>query len=76
MLCPSCSSSNQAEFPTEMLVHFGGLKNLDKPGVWVFPTLTICMDCGLMQSIVPASELALLATSTSTEEQISNEDGL
>ena len=37
MYCPSCRSSNQAEFTTEMMIHFSGLKNIDKPGVLVFP---------------------------------------
>ena len=73
MSCPSCSSSNQAEFPTEMLVHFGGLKNLDKPSVWLNPRLLVCLECGLAQATIPASELALLAPGTSTEEQIKKE---
>jgi hypothetical protein len=61
MSCPSCNSSNQAEFPTEMLVHFGGLKRLDKPSIWVFPTLLVCLDCGLFQSTIPVYELEQLA---------------
>jgi hypothetical protein len=66
MSCPSCSSSNQAEFPTEMLVHFGGRKNLDNPGVWVYPRLLVCLECGFAQATIPASELAQLAAGTST----------
>jgi hypothetical protein len=65
MLCPSCSSSNQAEFPTKMLVHFGGLKNLDKPSVRVNPRLLVCLECGFAQATIPASELAQLVAGTS-----------
>jgi hypothetical protein len=36
MSCQLCGSSKEAELTAEMLVHFPGLKNLDKPGVWVF----------------------------------------
>ena len=68
MSCPSCWSNNQREFPSEMLIHFKGLKNLDKPGVWVFPRLLICLDCGVLQSRVPATELAQLAAGTPTVE--------
>jgi hypothetical protein len=46
-------------------MHFTGRKNLDNPGVWVFPILLVCSDCGFLQSKVPASELAQLAAGTS-----------
>ena len=59
-MCPSCRSNNQAEFPAEMLIHFGGLKNLDKPGVWLFPKVLVCLDCGFLQSTVPGRQLASL----------------
>jgi hypothetical protein len=29
-----------------MILHFSGIKNLDEPGVWIFPKLFVCMDCG------------------------------
>ena len=61
MPCPSCGSSNVAEFTAETIIHFTGLKNLEKPGVWVFPQLSICLDCGCSRFAVPESELALLA---------------
>lgn len=69
MNCVSCTSSNQKEFPTEMLIHFVGLPNLDRPQVLIFPKALICMDCGFSQFMVPETELRLLndgsgATST------------
>ena len=60
MDCPSCRSSNQAEFPSEMIIHFAGLRNIDKLGILLFPELSVCLDCGFLRCIVPASELALL----------------
>jgi hypothetical protein len=44
--CPKCQSAKQAELTAEMIIHFSGLTNLDKPGVWVFPKLLVCLDCG------------------------------
>ena len=64
MSCPSCGSENKAEFAAEMIVHFAGLENVDEPGVWVFPKLLVCLDCGFSQLTVPKSELALLARDT------------
>ena len=75
-LCPSCGSHNQAEFPSEILIHFTGFTNLDKPGVWVFPILLVCLDCGFLQSKVPASELAQLAAGTSTRARPASEAGV
>ena len=71
VMCPSCRSNNQAEFASEMIVHFSGREILDKPGVWVFSNLSICLDCGFLQSKIPASELAQLAASAPTSERFS-----
>jgi hypothetical protein len=43
MSCPACASGNQSEFSAEMVIHLGGLKNLNNPGVWVFPRLSVCL---------------------------------
>ena len=59
--CGSCGSTNRNEFNGEIAIHFPGLDNLDKPIVWVFPKLLICMDCGATEFTVPRSELGLLA---------------
>ena len=72
-MCPLCRSNNQAEFGSEMVVHFSGRENLDKPGVWVFPMLSICLDCGFLQSKIPASALAQLAASAPTSERLVGE---
>jgi hypothetical protein len=46
-----------------MIIHFSGLKNLDKSGVWVFPKLLVCLDCGYSHFTVPERELASIAHS-------------
>jgi hypothetical protein len=66
------------EFVAEMIIHFSfsGLKDLDKPGVWVFPKVLVCLDCGSSQFTVPESELALLATGTPTRETAAQREGV
>ena len=59
MSCKSCQSQNQREFNCEMAIHSPGLKGLDKPIVWVFPKLAVCLDCGFAEFTVPASEARL-----------------
>jgi hypothetical protein len=58
MSCPFCGSGNQAKFTAELLIHFSGLKNLDKPAVLVFPEFLVCLNCGDSHFTVPAKELA------------------
>jgi len=60
MSCLLCGSGNEAEFQAEMLIHFCGLENIDKPCVGLFPKLLVCLDCASARFSVPESELALL----------------
>jgi len=59
--CTSCGSANVGEFTGEIAIHFPGLKNIDKPAVWVFPKIAVCLDCGTARFVVPETELRLLA---------------
>jgi hypothetical protein len=65
MSCKSCQSQNQREFNSEIAIHFPGLKGLDKPIVWVYPKLALCLDCGFAGFTVPESETRLLKESAS-----------
>lgn len=64
--CLVCGSEDVRNFTAEALIHLPGFKNLDKPGVLVFPTLLICLDCGMAQFVVPDAELRRLAGHGST----------
>ena len=60
--CPSCTSARRMEFSGEICLHFpGGLESLDKPLVWVFPKVAVCLDCGMAQFSIPEPELRTLA---------------
>ena len=61
MRCRVCGSISQSKFIGEMGIRSPGLKNIDKPTVWVFPEIIICLDCGTAGFIVPEAELGLLA---------------
>lgn len=69
MSCLSCASDHQADFSAEMIVHVGGLKNLDSPGTWIFTKVSICLHCGCARFTVPEIELALLAASAPKSER-------
>ena len=57
MSCLLCGSGIR-QLTAEMVIHFSARKNLDKPGVWVFPKLLVCLDCGCSRLTVPKKELA------------------
>ena len=61
MPCKSCGAVNQSKFTAEIAIHFPGLKNINKPGVWLFPEIVICLDCGTAEFAVPEAELRQLA---------------
>jgi hypothetical protein len=60
MSCKSCHSENQSSFNGEIALHFPGLKGLNKPIVWVFPKLLVCLDCGFTEFAIPETELSAL----------------
>ena len=61
MPCKSCGSINLRKFTAEMGIHFPELKNIDKPVVWVFPELVVCLVCGTAEFAIPEEDLRQLA---------------
>jgi len=61
MPCKSCGSVNQSKFIGEIGIHLPGPKNIDKPVLWVFPEVVVCLDCGAAEFAVPQAELRQLA---------------
>jgi hypothetical protein len=58
--CVRCHSE-LSKFPSEINIHFPGYEGLTKPTVWVFPTLLVCLRCGLAQFSIAETELRRLA---------------
>jgi len=44
-----------------MGIHLLGLNDINKPVVWVFPEVVVCLDCGAAEFAVPEAELRQLA---------------
>jgi hypothetical protein len=60
MSCSSCTSNNRTRFDAEIMIHFPGRKNLDRPALMVFPQLAVCLDCGFTEFTIPEEKLRLL----------------
>ena len=60
MTCLSCKSENLAEFDAEMNIHLPSPDGLEKAGVWAFPKLMVCFNCGSAVFATAETELRLL----------------
>jgi len=59
MSCKSCTSTRRVEFLGEICLHLqGGLETLDKPHIWLFPKVTVCLQCGFAEFSIPKLELS------------------
>jgi len=58
--CGIVGSFLDQNYPTRAWIvsmhHFPELQGLDKPIVWVFPELTVCLKCGFSEFVVPERE--------------------
>ncbi len=64
MSCKSCQSERQSNLNGEIAIHSPGLKGLDKPIVWVFPKILVCLNCGFTEFTIPETELYVLRNGT------------
>jgi hypothetical protein len=58
MGCRQCVSDKLKVFRAELTIHFSGREGLNKPHVFVYPNLTVCLDCGLTEFQLLAEQLA------------------
>jgi hypothetical protein len=58
--CKACGSDQQGKFTAEIAIHFPGLTGVNKPHVWVFPELLVCMNCGKSEFAIPEDQLCVL----------------
>ena len=71
--CKRCQSKNKKTFTSEVAIHFPGLSGLKKPIVWVFPQLSVCLDCGCTELAIPERELKVLQTAQAVEGAVVSE---
>jgi hypothetical protein len=60
MNCKVCESSNLRSFQAETNLHFPGWRGLDRPSVFSFPMVIVCLDCGHAEFKVADRELQLI----------------
>jgi len=58
--CRSCTSTNLVRLDSEVCLHLSGLNGLKATPLFIFPKLTICTDCGFLQSVLSSADLRLI----------------
>jgi len=66
MQCSSCGNNTRKRFTAEIAIHSPGLEGIERPVVWVFPELTVCLDCGDAKFTVPEGGRRSLANHDAT----------
>jgi len=63
MPCMICQSGNERDFLAEVNIHLPSIKKSESAvGVFVFPKLLVCLDCGTSSFMTPAPQFAQLYT--------------
>ena len=62
MSCRRCASDEQKNFNGELAMHFPGWEGLNRPHVFVFPKLTVCLGCGFVEFVLSDEQREQLTT--------------
>jgi|KBSSwiStaDraftv2_1062776.scaffolds.fasta_scaffold01676_15 hypothetical protein len=65
--CIHCQSENQHTFSGELALHFRGLEGLNKPIIWVFEDISVCLECGYAQFDVTERAVKILRTEVAVD---------
>lgn len=71
MICHHCESTRKS-FTSEIAIHFPGLDGLNKPLVWVFPEVKVCLNCGTAEFVVPEKELRVLIEGKQIDDAVAS----
>jgi hypothetical protein len=59
-ICKDCASTHLTVLDAEANIHFRGLKALNKPAIFIFSKLVVCLGCGLTQFKLEGQQVELL----------------
>jgi hypothetical protein len=62
MQCKACKSGNVQTLEGELTASLPGLDAVKVPPVYVCQDVLVCLDCGFVELLIPASRLNLLNT--------------
>ena len=60
MSCGYCGSIKETELATEINFHIPGPLSSADPGIFVFPKVSVCLDCGCVHFILRRDEMQVI----------------
>jgi len=72
MSCSCHCHPAKEHFTAEVCIHFPGIENLGKPSVFIFPSLSVCLECGVAEFVVNGRELQELKKGFASDGQADN----
>jgi len=60
MSCGYCGSIKETELTTEINFHIPGPLSSADPGIFVFPKVSVCLDCGCVHFILRRDEMQVI----------------
>lgn len=60
MACKGCGSANLQRLKGELSASFPDLKRANLPPIYICQEVTVCLECGSAELVVPAPELERL----------------
>jgi hypothetical protein len=73
--CKSCGSSRLLQLNGETCLHFPGLSGINKSPIFSFGKLTVCLDCGAMDSLIAPKELKLVREYAADAQNLADQSG-
>jgi hypothetical protein len=71
--CKSCGSWRLLRLNGETCLHFPGVSGLSKAPIFSFGKITVCLDCGAMESIISHRELLLIRGHAADVQNLSDQ---
>lgn len=60
MACKGCGSAKLQRLKGELSASFPDLKRVNLPPIYICEEVTVCLDCGYAELVIPASEVERL----------------
>jgi hypothetical protein len=67
--CASCGSNDVEQREAEITIHSPRLEDIEKPPVLVFAQLSVCLNCGKAECVVPQPQLGRLSNDPTASDE-------
>jgi hypothetical protein len=59
-MCEKCGTTNESDLDSEICIHVSAVENQATSAIFVFPKLSVCLECGHSEFTLSKTELEQL----------------